>query len=230
MALNANKIPSSSNSVKAEPVDPGVYPARLVQIIDFGVQAQRPFQGKEKAPAQEIGLTYELVDEFLKDEDGNDMEDKPRWQSEIIPLFSLNQDRAKSTQRYYALDPDCSYGGDFSQLVGTPCNVTLVHNQSGDKTYVNVAGVSAMRPRDADKCPDLVNEPKVFDLDNPNLEVFRGFPEWIQDKIKSNLNYQGSKLEALLKGEKPVAEEKKSKKVKREEPVEEQGNEEDVPW
>lgn len=227
MALNASKVKSHSGNKTYEVVEPGVYPARLVQIIDFGVQPQRPFQGKEKAPCQEIGLTYELVDEFLKDEDGNDMEDKPRWQSEIIPLYSLNQDRAKSTQRYNAFDPEHKYGGDFTAILGEACNVTLVHNVSGDKTYVNVANVSAMRPRDAQKCPDLVNTPKVFDLDDPDLEVFRSLPEWIQEKIKGNLNYQGSKLEALLSGDKPKAKAKKEKVV--EEPREEE-EQEDAPW
>lgn len=230
MALNAAKVASNGGNKKQyEAVEPGVYPARVVQIIDFGVQPQRPYQGKEKAPAQEIGLTYELVDEFLKDEDGNDMEDKPRWQSEIIPLYSLDQDRAKSTQRYLALDPDRVHGGDFSQLVGSPCNVTLIHNQSGDKVYVNVAAIAGMRPRDAQKCPELVNDPKVFDLDDPDVEVFRSFPEWIQEKIMGNLNYSGSKLEAALKGEEVVK--SKPAKDKKEEVVEEDEVEnQDAPW
>lgn len=203
MALNASKIGGNKKESKfqMDPLEPGVYPTRLVQLIDLGLQPQRPYQGQEKPPAHEIMLTYEFVDEFLKDEDGNDVEDKPRWYSETIPLHPLIADRAKSTQRYNALDPEGKYGGDFVKCLSTPVNVTLVHNQNGDKLYVNVANIAAMRPRDAAKCPELVNEPKYFDLDDPDVNVFGSLPEWIQDKIKKNLNFKGSKLEAALAGE-----------------------------
>ena len=57
-----------------------------------------------------------------------------------------------------------------------------------------------MRPRDADKSPELKNPPKVFDLDNPDKAVFEAFPEWIREKIKSNLNFAGSPLQKLVGG------------------------------
>lgn len=185
-----------------ENIKAGTYPARLVQLIDFGLQPQRPFKGQDKPPAHEIGLTYELVDEFMKDEQGNDIEDKPRWVSETLPFHGLYADKAKSTQRYKTFDPDESWGGDFSKAVGLPCNVTIVNNKVGEKTYDNVATISAMRPRDADKCPELVNKATVFDLDTPDLEVFNRFPKWIQEKIQGNLNYKGSVLEKKLGGKK----------------------------
>ncbi len=208
MALNASKITGNKKESKfqMDPLEPGVYPTRLVQLIDLGLQPQRPYQGKEKAPAHEIMMTYEFVDEFLKDEEGNDVEDKPRWYSETLPLYSLEADKAKSTQRYYALDPDGKFGGDFTKCLGTPVNVTLVHNMNGEKLYVNIANIAAMRPRDAAKCPELVSEARFFDLDNPTLEAFGTLSAWIQDKIKNNLNFKGSKLEKLLNSNfKPTA-------------------------
>lgn len=197
MALVAQKSGNNGPRVEQKPIEPGVYPARLVQLIDLGLQAQRPYQGKEKAPAQEIMLTYELVDCFMLDEAGKEVEDKPRWVSETLPLFGLFADRAKSTQRYKAMDPTEAHGGDFSQLIGTPINVTIVNNAVGDKLYTNVANLGPMRPKDAEKCPELKNPSKIFDVDNPDMEVFKSLPQWIQDKIKKNLNYQGSKLEKL---------------------------------
>lgn len=228
MALNASKIQGNGSNKSSkfimEPLDPGVYPARLVQLIDLGLQPQRPYQGKDKPPAHEIMMTYEFVDEFLKDEDGNDVEDKPRWYSETLPLYSLEADKAKSTQRYYALDPDGKFGGDFTKLLGTPVNVTVVHNKNGEKLYVNIANIAAMRPRDAQKCPELVNDPKYFDLDDPDLTAFGALPEWIGEKIKKNLNFKGSKLEKLLGGVAP--------EPKKEEPAPQEAPEEDSdrPW
>lgn len=213
MGLNAKRVQSNNNNRVEQPVlEPGVYPARLVQLLDLGLQAQRPYLGKDKPPVQEIMLTYELVDAFMVDEEGNDIEDKPRWVSETLPFYGLFADKAKSTQRYNALDPSGAFDGDFSRGVDTPINVTLVNNVSGEKTYTNVANIAAMRPRDASNCPPLKNAAKVFDLDAPDMEVFASVPEWIQTKIKSNLNFSGSVLDKLLSGKAaPAPAEKKAK-------------------
>lgn len=199
MALNIKAVGNQNkNRIEQDNIQPGVYPARLVQIIDLGLQSQRPYLGKEKPPAQEIMLTYELVDEFMKDENGEDVPNKPRWVSETLPFYGLAADKAKSTQRYNALDPNGDYDGDFTKAIESPCNVTIVNNAGKDgKVYDNVAVISAMRPRDAAQCPQLVNPSKVFDCDNPDMEVFNKLPEWIQKKIKENLNYEGSALQKL---------------------------------
>lgn len=201
MGLNANKPQTGGKQFAAQAnIEPGVYPGRLVQLIDLGLQAQKPFQGKDKAPVQEIMLTYELVDEFMKDEKGEDMKDKPRWISETLPFYGLFADKAKSTMRYNAFDPKGDFNGDFSKAVGMPINVTVVNNQVGEKVYDNVANIAAMRPRDAQACPELINPTKVFDLDAPSLEIFNALPKWIQDKIKGNLNFAGSNLSVALGG------------------------------
>lgn len=228
MAINASKIQGGGKDRVEQPVlDAGVYPGRLVQVTDLGLQAQAAFQGQEKAPANEINLTYELVDTFMVDEEGNDIEDKPRWVSEKIPLHNIKADRAKSTQRYLALDPDMLFGGDFAKVVDIPVNITIVQNKKADRTYANVAGIAAMRPKDAQKCAPLQNEVKLFDLEEPDLAVFNGLPDWLKEKIKRNLNFQGSKLAVLLGGGQD--EEAAPKKTKKEAAAE-QDDDQDKPW
>ena len=217
MTLNAKNVAGGNgggNRVAQETLEPGNYPARLVQIIDFGLQPQRPYMGKDKPPAQEIGLTYELVDAFMKDEEGNELEDKPRWISETMPLHNLQNTKARSTERYKAFDPDEVHGGDWTQVIGDPCMVTVVNNAKGDKVYENVGNVTQMRARDAAKCPELKNPVKVFDLDDPDMEVFAKLPKWIQEKIQGNLNFKGSKLEKLVG--KPASKKEELKKVEQE--------------
>lgn len=205
MSLNARKVAHTAGSgTKQEPIDAGTYPIRVVQVIDLGLQPQRPYQGQEKPPAHEMLLTYELLDEFCLDEDGNEDEDKPRWLSETLPLRSLLAEKAKSTQRYFALDPNEDCEGDFTQLAGAAANASIVQNagkgKNVGKVYNNVQALSPMRPKDAAKAPELKNGSKVFVLDEPDLEVFNSLPDWLQDKIKSNLEYGGSALEKALDG------------------------------
>lgn len=214
MALNANDYKQESKFERPDPLDPGTYPGRVVQIVSLGLQPQRPFKGEDKPPKHELYVTYELADEFMKDEDGEDIEDKPRWMSETFTMNSLDSDLAKSTKRYTALDPDMKYEGDWSQLAGAPAMLTITQAASkkdDNIIYNNISSVQTMRAKDAAKLPDLQNEPKVFDIDDPDVEMFNSFPKWLQDKIKSNLEFGGSVLEKALKGEKNTDRKESSK-------------------
>lgn len=217
MGINANKVPKAGGNFKpADAMEAGNYPCRIVQVIDLGLQPQRAWQGEEKPPAHSLMVTYEFTDEFMRDEDGNDMLDKPRWLSEEFPLRSLDSELAKSTKRMKALDPKGDLEGDWAKLVGVPCMVTVTQSEGKGKnegrTFNNIGGVSAMRSRDAERCEPLVNDPKILDLDEPDLTIFQSLPEWLQEKIKNNLEYKGSALERLLTGapiqDKPVDEPK----------------------
>jgi len=114
-------------------------------------------------------------------------------------------EKAKSTQRYYALDPNEDCEGDFTALAGVAANAAIVQNpgkgKNAGKIYNNIQALSSMRPKDAAKAEPLKRDAKVFVLDEPDLEVFNSLPDWLQGKIKDNLEYQGSKLQALLSGD-----------------------------
>lgn len=201
MSLNAKKAKGGNASAQQEVIPVGNYPARLVQIIDLGLQAQRPYMGKDKEPIEMIRTTYELVTEFCKDDKGNDDEERPRWIGEEFPFFNLGAERAKSTQRYYGLDPQGVHDGDWSALAGAACTMTVVHNPSKDKSkvYANIGSVAP--PMKGFNVPELKNPAVVWSLDDPNIEEFSKFPEFIQEKIKANLNFKGSILEARLNGQ-----------------------------
>src|SRR5574341_1995102 len=202
MALNASQSKNTVGKV-IPPIEPGSYPARLVVLADLGLQPQNPYQGQEKPPVYEILTVYEFLDEFLKDDDGEDDLTKPRWQSESFALFPLQSERAKSTKRYLALDPTGVYSGDWTKLLNTPCIVTVVNTPGKGKNvgrvYTNIAGVSAMRPKDAAKAVPLVNKQVIFDLDNPSVDAFVALPAWIQKRIREGLEFKGSKAEEVLK-------------------------------
>lgn len=222
---------SNSEFKKQEPLEPGSYPGRLVQVIDLGVQAQKPYKGQDKPPVHMIMTTYELVDTFMLDEDGEEMEDKPRWISETFPLHSLNSDLAKSTKRYKALDPDLEHDGDWTELIGSPANITIAQNEHDGKVYENISAVTPMRPKEVAKLPELKNDPRVFSMENPDMELWEKIPQWIREKIQQSLNFSATPLAGLVKGVK--AEKKAEKVAKKAEPDPDmaQGDEEeDAPW
>ena len=205
MALNANQEETTFTPVEA--LEPGTYPARLVQVIDMGVQPSRPFKGQEKPPRHRIYTTYELSHEFMKDEDGNPDPTKPRWISEDFAFFNLEMTTAKSTERYIALDPAGVCEGDWGRLLGIACQVTLTKEKrsKGDGNTNYISHVGGPINLQGYVQPELVNPTKLFDLDQPDMDVFNALPEWLQKKIKGNLNYNNSPLQAAL-GEQPIAE------------------------
>jgi hypothetical protein len=196
MALNAATAPMASGP-KQEPIAVGTYMARLVQVIDLGLQPQE-FNGQQKEPKREVNLTYELTNVFMKDENGNDDTTKPRWVGESFPLNNMKADLAKSTKRIKAIDPENKYNGDLIKMLNMPCLVTIVHNVSkkNGNVYSNISMVSP--PMAGMPVPELKNEPRWFDLEAPDVKTFLSLPEFIQNKIKANLEFPKSKLDKLL--------------------------------
>lgn len=195
MAINAATAPMAKGTT--QPLIPaGTYPARLAQVVDMGLQPQE-FNGQIKEPKREINLSYELCGVYMIDKDGQPDPLKPRWVGEYFPLNNLKSDKARSTVRLMSIDPQLTSGGDWTKLLGAPCLVTIVHKRGKNGTmYANIGGVS--QPIVGMPVPELKNEARFFDLDAPTLEGFCALPQWIQDKIKANLQYPGSKLARLL--------------------------------
>lgn len=225
MSLNLKnqKSTGGGNRVPQDNIEVGSYPARVVRILDLGLQAGQEFEGRMKPNAHKVDFTYELLDCFMKDKDGNFDESKPRWISEDFPLHRPDADLAKSTKRAKAIDPSNSCDYDLTKMLGMPCMVTVGHKVSKGKTYDKVLDVAPMRASQAASAPALKNEPILFLLDNPDMEVFNKLPPFMQDRIKGNLEFKGSKLEAALGGK---SEETKEVPAQ-EEPVD---NEDDSAW
>ena len=219
MSLNLRNAGAAPKQMSYKTMDPGSYPARLVHVLVLGMQTNR-FDA-EQEPAVMATFTYEFTDEFMLDEEGKELKDKPRWLSETIPLRNLKSEKANSTKRYKAFDPNGLHEGDLSKCIGAPVMVTIVVSPGKGKnlgrTFENVAGVTAMREKDAQKLVQLQNEPRVFDFYEPDVQVFNNLPEYTQGLIKGALDYPGSKLESLLG--KPTTPAKKET-VKEEEDVE----------
>lgn len=201
-----NNTPAKKPAAKRVPqaeFEIGNYFCRIAQVIDTGLHYKEEWDtgtnkyipNTEKAPVNMLMVTYEFVTEFMKDEDGKELEDKPRWLSETFPLYALTNDKANSTKRYLAIDPAKVHGGDWAKLGGAPCTVTIAHKKGGKAKIGNVAP-----PMKGMAVPELKNPVKIFDLSEPDLDIFRSLPEWLQERIKSNLQYEGSPLQKLLAG------------------------------
>lgn len=95
-------------------------------------------------------------------------------------------------------------------------------------TYV--ASTGQMRAKDAQKAEGLKNDPKIFDMDDPDMEVFNSLPNWLQGVVKESLNFGGSALEKAIANGGEEEKPKKEEKTKKEAPVKEEDESDDGDW
>lgn len=191
-----NEIGSSKPSVERKLLKAGQLPARIVQIVDLGLQAQNPYQGQEKKPAFELYVTFEFPTQRIE----VDGESRPMWKSRRVVMSTHEKSRCK--QWYDKLDPENKYAGDWASLLTSPCLVFIAHEKGKGKHEGKVFDkIGDINPLvEGMEVAPLENEPALFDLTSPNMEVWERLPEFLQNIIKENLQYDGSKLQNTLEG------------------------------
>lgn len=197
MSFNAADQPSSGG-MTIEPMDTGTYPARIAGVSIVGKHATT-YMGEVKEPKVNIAFTYEFLDEFLKDENGDDLEDKPRFLTENMAFHNLTNQRAKSTERYLAVDPLSVNGGDWAKLLTTPIMVSVVQNpgkgKNAGKIFNNVDSIAPMRPKEAAKAPPLVNQSFLFDFYAPTKESWEKAPGIVKAICRRAVDFAGTPME-----------------------------------
>lgn len=196
----------SKSSGTAPVLEEGSYDARIVQIIDLGLQPLME-GSKSKEPQRKLAIKFELLDEFMIGEDGKPITDKPRWFEWEISYAADGYMHEKSMMLKLWKATGSDEETELKDLLTKPVQVLLTKfmRTSGKHkgTESNkVTGVVKMKEKDIASAPALVNDPLFFDLDEPDVEAFKKLPfgnqYCLQEKIKANLEYQGSTLQALL--------------------------------
>ena len=167
--------------------DDGTHIGRLVGIYDLDHQPGFMWQGEQIESMYKVTFTYELPNSLTKD-------GRPHWVSEDFKVS--DHERSKMFSRVKAMDPNGTIsdnGDNLFALIGTPCMVEVSHNDKGYAKVGNVSGAPAGFP-----IPELANDPLIFSFEEPDVEVFKRLPEFVQGKLKSGLNYEGSKLHKVV--------------------------------
>jgi len=197
---------SKNEGQRAEYVLPkeGARPARLMTIIDLGVQKRDPYKGEKKKPAPQVILGFDLVDDL-------DSEGKPvRITTGYFPLnvtvdykTKHLHEKSKLFSIVKALDPsNKKFKGDLSNLIGLPCivNVKLVKRTTNDGdpvTYANFDGCGPVPDIEGFKVSKSKNDPYVFDFDNPSAEAWLMLQERLKVKVREAVNYVDSNVRPI---------------------------------
>jgi len=190
--MKANAPGQAKKSTRQQP-DSGNHFARLLSIVDFGHQPAFQGQGWEKKDRYEFELTYELVD--LKMEDG-----RPFVISETIPRNAFFDTKSGKCSTLVARARSF-LGADFEQglqdvklFIGKACMVSVVPKPSNADAR-KIDGQAGVGSCPASVSPaELHNAPFVFDLENPDMDIWETFLDWKKERIQEALNYNETAL------------------------------------
>jgi hypothetical protein len=159
-------------------VPAGVHVARLIEIIDIGTQ-RTEWMGKVRLN-QKFRATWEVPAERTPD-------DRPLVISKTY-TWSWNEESAMrkdlTAWRGKAFTNDDIKGFQIQTLLGRPCQLVVEHNEKNDRVFANIDRVTPLLK--GVTCPEQENTSKFFDLDQPDMTVFNGLPDWLQEIIQKS--------------------------------------------
>jgi hypothetical protein len=75
-------------------------------------------------------------------------------------------------------------GFEVSNVVGAPCQITVVHSQSGNgNTYAKIESITGLVKGLA--CPPQSHASIKYEIEHGKNDVFQKLPEWIRKKIEA---------------------------------------------
>ena len=183
MGLTAKK---SGGDFDYTPPPSGNHIARCVWLIDLGEQ-ELEWEGKTKI-ANRVLLGFEL-DADVPPPDGLDA-----WIATKEYTLSLGE-RATLTHdleswRGRSFTNEELEGFKLTNVVDKPCLVNIVHqtSQKSGRQYAKITGITPL-PKGV-KAPARTSDLLVFDMDEPDWEVFEKLGEYRQEQIKKAKNFR----------------------------------------
>lgn len=153
----------------------GTYVARCYRILDLGTQVGSPaFGGKEQ---HKVMISWELFDDDVKMEDGRPYSVHQTYTVSLHEKAKLRADL--EAWRGKAFTAEELQGFDLSTVLGAYCMVQVVHDETGK--YANMNSIMSYKGEK----PKPVNPDVVFDIDKPDMEVFKSLSDNMQQKIAS---------------------------------------------
>lgn len=172
---------------KLPPVEPGVYVAVCVGVVDLGEQYNEKF----KKYSNDVRFIWELVGETVE-ADGETM---PRQLSRTFTVSTSKKSNLRGflsswNGRQYS-DEEFGEADLFDQL-GRPCQLNVVLSDSGE--YANVD--SAIPLPKGMPAPATDTALLRWDMDAWDDGAFDSLPDYLKEKIMQSTQYQKSHLPA----------------------------------
>lgn len=185
MGLSLNEAGTGSDFT---PAPEGSHAAVCVGVVDLGTQ---PGSETYPKPKHKVHIIWALPAETYKIDDVEHAMTVGRpYTFSMARNAGLRKDLESWRGQKFTTDdlngPDAFH---LRKLIGKECNLSIIHNQSGDKTYANIASVQAM-PKGMSAPEGPLPEVIFYEIDSHTNELFEQLPEWLREKVSQSPEYK----------------------------------------
>lgn len=166
---------------KAPPVEPGVYMAVCVGVVDLGEQYSEKF----KSYSNKVKFVWALPSETIE------IDGKPE-ERQLSKEFTISASKKASLRNFLESWNGKSYSDeefgevDLFDQIGKPCQLQVVLNEA--KEYSNVANLMPL-PKGM-PAPTTKTAFFTWDMDNWDDAAFDVLPAWTREQIMKSTQYQ----------------------------------------
>lgn len=175
----------------------GVYIARCYRIIDEGTQTREGIYGVQFNKI--VSISWELLDDDVKMDDGRPFSIHKNYTASLHEKANLRKDL--EAWRNKEFDDKELKEFDLKNIIGTYCQIQVVHSENGK--YANVQTIMAKKFKQGEEKPKPVNENVIFDIDNPDMEVFNKLSENLRNKITGSPEWRAREAKEQTEAELP---------------------------
>jgi hypothetical protein len=149
---------------------------------------------KPEVPKDKAVIVFSLPEVIFE---FGELGEKQAFISNPFGITMSTNDRATMKLYAKALDPQ-GQGSDLgSAFLNKPCQLVVKHKErEGKPTVAVIDSVAAIHP--SMQVPEADTEPFWFKWDEPDHQTLQMIPEFTQNLMKEAVNYEGSKVQALL--------------------------------
>jgi len=172
-------LPKPAESTGFQKCPEGTHLATCYEVIDRGTQETR--WGKKR----QVWIGWETPNELMDDGRPFVIGDK----------YTFNSHEKSTLRNHLELWRGKRFSDDeiskfaIESVIGTACLLSVIHKESGDRVYANIASIAAL-PKGTET-PELHNERVFFSLERSefNEAVFNSLSERMQETIKQSPEY-----------------------------------------
>jgi hypothetical protein len=180
----------------------GMHVARCYQIIDLGTTEQGGnYPGKKRKVQFLFETPYETA-VFTEDKGEHPFYIRCMYTLSMNEKAILRKDVQSWTGKKMTDEQAAQF--DIFSLLGKECQVNVVHTAKGDNTYANITAITPLAK--GMTCPAAINPLLAFSASQPDMEVFKSLPEFVQEKIKESdefIAYMDRSMDSAAPNEAP---------------------------
>lgn len=128
-------ILSETTTSNFEPPQAGTFTARLIALIDLGMQAST-YEGETKS-ARKLLLKFEILDEENRRSDGTPHTVSKRFTASLHERAALRKFLESWRGRPFTAEELRAF--DMKNLLGQPCLLGIVHTEKDGRTFANLS-------------------------------------------------------------------------------------------